>query len=180
MWKFVTVLFASFILLFGAALAQDGSTSVPSTVSSAIEQVVPNANPRYVMVSREQSLIGTDPFLQQFNVPGALTGNAASIVQEGNGNVTMLQQYGGQNLASVRLEGNDNVVDAAQFYGNNSLGLSIQGSGNQIPVRQYNLLGRGNQLSLEFIGTEGLELSLPVTQVGGGIPLHIQIRPGTP
>jgi hypothetical protein len=181
MWKIIAVLFlAQCLLPTGFAFAQNASQTVPSSVSSTIEQVVPNANPRFVLVSREQSLFGSDPFLQQFGVPGALSGNAASIVQEGDGNVTLLRQYGGLNVASIQLDGDDNVVDARQLYGNNALGLSIQGDGNTIPVRQYNLLGRGNELSLELVGVSGLDLPAPITQIGGGIPIHIQIRSGTP
>lgn len=180
MKNLLLVLFLAGVGVVTSYAQEARSPIVPPSVSSTIEQVVPNASPHFVLVSREQFLFDRDPFHHQFGAPGALSGSAASIVQEGGGNVTLLQQYGGQNVASIQLKGDDNVVDAAQIYGNNALGLRIHGDGNTIPVRQYNLLGRGNELSLEFVGVNGFDLPIPITQIGGGIPIHIQVRSGTP
>ena len=158
-------------------LAQPSPDPVPTSITTTIEQVVPTMQSNRVLDVLSGSWM---PYEGDALMQDGMRGSQVYITQWGNDNATFLQQYGAQNAASIQLEGNDNVVDAAQWYGNNVLGLVIQGSGNTIPVRQYNVLGRGNDLSLELLGVDGLNLPVPITQIGGGIPVHVQIRRGTP
>lgn len=164
---------------YTTALGQSADPPVPASVSTTIEQVAPDGRSDRVL----GVLTGGSAALQTLQGLGgeaAMAGSRAEILQQGDGNATLLRQYGPNNAASIRLVGDHNTVDAAQVYGDNALGLFIEGSGNTIPVRQYNLLGRGNQLSLTLIGVNGVDLPVPITQVGGGIPVDITVRRGTP
>ena len=165
-----------------AALAQDaGSPSadpVPTTVSTTIEQVVPNVGGVRVL---DVLGIGRGSFegrsLTDALDLGGIDGNVAQILQEGDGNTTLLQQFGGQNVASLRLLGDDNVITATQLNGYNTLDLLVDGSGNDIPVLQNNLFGRGNDLTLSLIGFDNVALPVPITQVGAlGQPIEITVR----
>jgi hypothetical protein len=179
------LLFVLFLLLGwspSTTLAQsiENTQSVPPSISTTLEQVQGAANPLFVVdvvTQREASLLGTDPFLTQFD--GSISGNAAQISQLGDGNVTILQQYGDQNVASIRLSGDGNTVDATQAGSGNLLGISVLGSDNVIPVSQF---GVANELSIELLNVNDLDFgNLPnggIQQIGGGVPLHIQIVPG--
>jgi hypothetical protein len=149
---------------------------VPRSVSTAIEQVS-DVDARFVVqaVDRNNSPQQTDPFLHRHRT-GSITQNAARIVQDGSYNVTDVLQFGTRNVASIRITGDQNVIDAAQLGGDNVLGVHIEGSNNRLPIRQYNLLGWGNELSIELLGVSGARPSFPITQIGGGIPLRIQVR----
>jgi hypothetical protein len=108
---------------------------------------------------------------------GELVGSQAEIIQLGDRNTTLLQQFGGQNVASLRLLGDDNVITATQLNGYNTLDLLVDGSGNDIPVLQNNLFGRGNDLTLSLIGFDNVALPVPITQVGAlGQPIEITVR----
>lgn len=162
------------------AQSTENTQTVPTSISTTVEQVQGSTNPLFVVdavTQREASLLGTDPFLTQFQ--GVTLGNAAQISQFGDGNVTVLQQYGDQNVASIRLTGDGNTVDATQLGSRNLLGVSVLGSDNVLPISQF---GVGNELSIEFLNVDGLDLgNLPnggIQQVGGGVPLLIQIVPG--
>lgn len=175
----IVCLFFSFSLIAAAqepSPATKTQNNVPRSVSTAIEQVS-DVDARFVVqaVDRDNSLLQTDPFLHRHRT-GSITQNATQIVQDGSFNVTDVLQYGTRNVASIRITGDQNVVDAAQLGGDNVLGVRIEGSNNELPIRQYNLLGRGNQLSVELLGVSGARPIFPLTQIGGGIPLHIQVR----
>jgi len=169
-----------FILCLTSGVGWAQSSSLPAPVSVTLEQVTPNVDPRFAVTE-----IGRTQFSFQRGIsPNWLDEdsefeNAAQISQFGDGNVTILQQYGNQNVASVRLTGDGNTVDATQAGSGNLLGISVVGSDNVIPVSQF---GVGNELSIELLNVDGLSLgNLPtggIQQVGGGVPLLIQIVPG--
>jgi hypothetical protein len=174
----VPLLFCSLIVAYGQEKRTEAPLFLPSTVSSTIEQVAPNVGARRVLgvlVDPHPSFYQT-PFPDAFS-SSSLHGNVAEITQRGDGNLTLLQQYGRPNVASIRLNGDDNVIDAVQLNGNNTLNLSLQGSRNEIPVRQLNLLGRGNNLTFSLIGVNDVRLPFPITQVGAlGRPIEITVR----
>ena len=168
------------LILFGwastSALAQTTAPPIPSSVATTIEQVVPDVQRDRVfgLLTGEPSLLngtyGADGV-------GELVGSQAEIIQLGDRNTTLLQQFGGQNVASLRLLGDDNVITATQLNGYNTLDLLIDGSGNDIPVLQNNLFGRGNDLTLSLIGFDNVALPVPITQVGAlGQPIEITVR----
>lgn len=179
MWKLIAVLLISCVLSPGSVFAQDGPPDIPATVSTTIEQVRGEVPPAFVVgeVTQSNSLLATDPFLNQFSNASDVR-NAAHLTQFGDRNHTILSQYGRQNVTSIRLEGNDNRVEALQEGVGNRLGISVLGSGNQIPVSQ---IGMDNALSLELIDVNDLLLRSPgIEQIGNGVPLMIQITPNTP
>lgn len=103
-------------------------------------------------------------------------GNVARLTQTGDFNTLLLTQLGGNgNVASITLNGDRNVVDATQIGTRNRLGISVLGSDNRLPVLQR---GQDLNLSLDLLNVNGR--TYPIEQVGSGIPLHIQVTPGTP
>jgi hypothetical protein len=179
------------VVLLSFAYTSSWSQDVPSPVATTIEQVS-DVDPRFVVetIDRKNSFLAMDPFLNQFGAIHA--GNAAQIVQRGDENITILEQYGGiGNVASISLFGQDNEVTATQNGSNNRLGLAVDGSSNIVPVTQ---IGTGHELSLEITGNDvmldkqvyyledGATLnSLPrgIVQEGtGSIPLYIRIDRG--
>jgi hypothetical protein len=164
---------------FSAALAQNTANTgpVPSAVSATIEQVAPNVGVQRVLGAISAGPFAFEPPFPNALSPSSLGGNVAEIVQVGNGNTTLLRQYGGQNAASIRLDGDNNVVDATQLNGNNALSLTLEGSNNEIPVFQTNRFGRGNDLTLTLLGVDNVRLPFPITQIGAlGRPIEITVR----
>jgi len=173
--------------LFGAAPAvhaqessqtnetRTSANEIPTSISTTLEQVAPRLSAQQVA----ESVTGIPQVALHPRLGGGFPagdGNVAALRQVGDANWVALQQYGGNNRASIYLEGDNNRIDARQLLGRNTLDLRIQGSGNDIPVRQINLLGRGNDLSLSLIGIDNVQLPFPITQIGGGIPIEVTIR----
>lgn len=166
------------MVLYLPVQAQDNGHLTSTPLPSALQQV--NEDSRFVLevVSEKRSLFDTD-FLKA-NRPGDRAGHAAFLRQDGVGNTTMLDQSGQQHVASIVVQGNDNAIFAEQFGAQNQLGLRVEGSQNTLPVVQD---GMQLQMSIDLHSVHGLTLpqGTPITQTGsGGIPIFIQIAPGSP
>lgn len=170
----VLLLPSSVMAQHSPASAPESDPPLPARVSTAAEQAT-DLDSRFVVdrVTGTAADMARGRLLEA--VSGSGSGNAAQITQQGNGNVTLFRQLGMQNAASLQVYGDNNRIEALQAGAANQLGVSLTGSNNEVPVLQ---VGTNLQMQLRLQGVDGM--TLPVRQTGSGIPMTIEMTPGSP